>query len=89
MNEQEHQQVLNELGISEKELRDLLKKLNDFFNTLSPSQKHAILKAQGKIGEGLSKDITPKRLQTVLQQFAPPGGIICVMCDEDFLHKHE
>ena len=87
MNEQENKRILHELGLSEAEVRDLLQRLNDFFNTLNERQKHAILKAQGSIENGLSKDITPQRLQTFLQEFAPPGGIICILCDEDFRHK--
>ncbi len=79
------------MGVSKGELGQLLQKYNDFLNTLNPAQKRAFLKSQKSLKQGadsLDDDVTPERLEIFLKTHAPPDGFICIMCDEDFKHKH-
>lgn len=85
-------QILERLGLNRDEIRDLLQRLNDFFNSLSDKEKRAFRKSLRSPHEGaaiLDKDVTPERLEEFLRKFGPPGGIVCFWCELNFLHKHE
>jgi len=87
------QEILRKMGLSEHELKDLLRKFNDFVNTLNPAQRRRFLKSQMTVEEGveeLDKDVTAPQLEDFFRRHGPPGGVFCFMCDEDDLHhKHK
>jgi hypothetical protein len=78
------QEILDRLGLQPDEIRELFRKLNEFFNTLDEKQKRAFTRSLRSTHEAageIDRDVTPQRLETFLREFAPPDGIICEWCE--------
>ncbi len=78
-------QILKQMHLTKDELRDLLKKYNDFLNSLDQNQRHAFVKGQKtlQMGADTLRHVQPSRLEQLLREFAPPNGAICILGNEN------
>lgn len=78
MNDRE---LLKKIGLSDEEIRDLLKKLHAFVGTLNPKQKRAFEKSLLPSREAAArrlKDISPEQLEEFIRDRSPKGSSMCI-----------
>ena len=71
----EDEDILEQMGLSDGELREFLRKINDFFHhTLNDKERRAFLKGLKSVEEAareLDKDVTPERLEKFIREHEP------------------
>lgn len=75
------QELSEKLGLSDQDIRDLQKKVNDFVNTLSGPQKQAFLGSLASSSQAaatLGPDVTAEHLETFMRERAPYAGAVCI-----------
>ncbi len=77
-------QILKQMRLTKDELRDLLKKYNDFLNSLDKAQRRAFMKGQKSLQMGADtlRHVQPTRLEQLLRELAPKNGAICIIGNE-------
>ena len=78
-------QLLKQIHLTKQQLQDLLKKYNDFFNSLDQAQRHAFKRGEKSLHSGAKtlRDVRPERLEEFLKANAPPNGAICILGNEN------
>ena len=86
------QQILEKMGLTEDELRDLLRKFNEFVNRLNKAQRAAFLagiRGKEESTAELDEDVTPRHLEEFMRKYAPHGGILVYNCTPFRPKPHE
>jgi hypothetical protein len=90
MDENDDEKILEQMRISEADLRDLFQKFNNFLNTLNPHQRRLYRNSEVTLRHAASTldDVSPEELKQFLEKYAPEGGVILYVCRR--LHrKHD
>ena len=78
-------QLLERMGLTEKELHEVLQKFNEFVEGLNPQERRYVLhglKSAREAAAELDEDVTPERLEQFMRKHGPKHGIgICFSCD--------
>jgi hypothetical protein len=72
------EQLLKELGLSSRELRDLMKRFGDFVASLKKNQQAVVKRSLPTLSEAtaLSKsDVKPEELQRLFEEDQPQGAV--------------
>jgi phage antirepressor YoqD-like protein len=67
-------EILERMGLSDEELREFLRKINIFYNTLNDKERLAFLKGLKSVREAadqLDEDVTPERLEEFIRNHEP------------------
>lgn len=78
-------QILAQIHLTKQQVQDLLKKYNNFLNSLDQAQRHAFERGEKSLHSGARtlRDVAPSRLEQFLKENAPPNGAICILGNEN------
>lgn len=77
------EEILQELGLTAQELTDLLRKVNEFANTLNHKERRAFtesLKSTQYAAQEFGQDVTPERLTALARRLCPQCDIALWTC---------
>jgi hypothetical protein len=66
--------ILRKIGLSDEELKEFLRKVNEFFNTLNEKERGAFVKGLKSVEQAtreLDEDLTPQDLEWFIRRHEP------------------
>ncbi len=78
-------QILERMGLTDEQLREVLRKFNEFVEHLEKHERRYVLhglKSPTEAAAELDEDVKPDRLEKFIREHGPKHGIgICFSCD--------